>query len=78
MTVGPPSVICRAALSAQMGKLKGMKQFPSTRIESDLTCPLFSRYLEVLVEHTHVWLLVITVPVLPLPSQCCGRTTACW
>ncbi|XP_038373565.1 zinc finger SWIM domain-containing protein 7 isoform X2 [Canis lupus familiaris] len=35
-----------------------------------------AKYLEVLVKHTHVWLLVITVHVLPLPSQCCGRVTA--
>ncbi|XP_027945258.1 zinc finger SWIM domain-containing protein 7 isoform X2 [Eumetopias jubatus] len=37
---------------------------------------LSSRYWEVLVKHTHAWLLVITVPVLPLPSRCCGRVTA--
>ncbi|XP_031512851.1 zinc finger SWIM domain-containing protein 7 isoform X4 [Papio anubis] len=32
--------------------------------------------LEVLVKHTRVWLLVITVHVLHLPSQCYGRVTA--
>ncbi|XP_021104647.1 zinc finger SWIM domain-containing protein 7 isoform X3 [Heterocephalus glaber] len=34
------------------------------------------RYLEVLVKHTLVWLLVITAHVLRLPSQCYGRVTA--
>lgn len=66
-----------ATLGYQIHSREG-SGFPAYLLKSDPICPFLSRYLEVLVKHTHVWLLVITVHVLHLPSQCYRRVTAYW
>lgn len=64
--------------SESSSKVKGRKQFSSTAFEVWSHLSFSCRYLEVLAKHTHVWLLVITVRVLHLPSPCSGRVTVYW
>lgn len=58
--------------------LTGQSCFSLHLVETDSICPLLLRSLGVLVTHTCVWRLAITVRVLHLPSRCYGRVTACW